>query len=97
MNKKAANIQTLTRLDELEARIQAQFENVAALNLGDVRDTIHDIADQVVEIAQALPAILERIEQIAKWVAEATGNKKPVGAVTEGNVRPVGATPCSCA
>ena len=69
----AANVQTLARLDELHAELIAQADRVAALNIADVRDTIHDIANRIVQIADALPAIIEQIEQIARWIAEYTG------------------------
>ena len=70
----AANMQTLARLDELHAELIAQADRVAALNIGDVRDTIHDIANRIVQIADALPAIIEQIEQIARWIADYTGH-----------------------
>ena len=77
MNKKAANIQTLTRLDQLEAQVTAAAE-AQSLTISDVRDTIHAIADQVVEIAKALPAIIEKIDQIARWVAANTEPAPPL-------------------
>ena len=73
----AANIQTLARLDELHAELIAQADRIAALNISDVRDTVHDIANKIVAIADALPAIIARIEEIARWVAEATEHAQP--------------------
>ena len=82
----AANMQTLARLDELHAELIAQADRVAALNITDVRDTIHDIANRIVQIADALPGIIARIEEIARWIAEYTG--KPVVAISAPGNRP---------
>jgi len=72
----AANIHILARLDDIEAEIQAvqslSSGDAAALTFDDVRAAIHRIADQVALIADAIPAIAERLEELARWIASVT-------------------------
>jgi len=78
MNKRAANIQTLVRLDELEAQITGITE-AQSLTIDDVRQTIHRIAEQIAAVADAIPAIAQHLEEIALWVAKVTGQEDPKG------------------
>ena len=69
----AANIHILARLDDIEAQLQAlNGGDAAALTFDDVRATIHRIADQIALIADAIPAIAERLEELARWIASVT-------------------------
>ena len=69
----AANIQILARLDDIEAEIQAlNGGDAQALTFDDLRATIHRIADQSALIADAIPAIAERLEELARWIASVT-------------------------
>ena len=71
----AANIHILARLDEIEAEVQAVGAGLVpaqSLTFDDVRATIHRIAEQIALIADAIPAIAERLEELARWVASVT-------------------------
>jgi methyl-accepting chemotaxis protein len=78
MNKRAANVQTLTRLDEIEAQLTAVTE-AQNLTIDDVRQTIHQIAEQIAAVADAIPAIAARLEEMARWVADVTKPTDPSG------------------
>jgi len=67
----AANIHILARLDEIEAEIQAIL-TPESITFDDVRATIHRIAEQIAMIADAIPAIAERLEELARWIASVT-------------------------
>jgi len=67
MNPKAANLQTLQRIDQLEASLAAD-----RLTVDDVRNTIHQIAAIVVELSQTIPAILAELRSLAELIAKMT-------------------------
>ena len=71
MNKKAANIQTLQRLDQLEAQI-TQAAETEYLTVDDIRNTIHQVADIVVELSKTIPAILAELKALAELIAKMT-------------------------
>ncbi len=76
MNPKAANVQTLTRLDAIEAQVKAASE-AQSLTISDVRDTIHSIAAFIADLSQTLPAILEELQAMAALIAKLTEPAKP--------------------
>ena len=76
MKQTAANAQTLTRIAELEARMQATAD-VQGLTVDDIRQTIHQVADMVVQISETLPAILEELKALAAIIATLTERDKP--------------------
>ena len=71
MNKKAANLQTLGRLDQLEAQITRLDEN-RTITIDDIRNTIHQVADIVVELSQTIPAILAELKSLADLIGKMT-------------------------
>ena len=71
MNKKAANIQTLQRLDQLEQQI-TQANEAEYITVDDIRNTIHQVADIVVELSKTIPAILAELKALAELIAKMT-------------------------
>ena len=71
MKQTAANAQTLLKIAELEARMQATAD-VQGLTVDDIRQTIHQVADMVVQISETLPAILEELKALAAIIATLT-------------------------
>ena len=76
MNKKAANIQTLARLDALEADLKTA-QTAQTITVDDIRNTIHQIADMIVQVSEAIPVILADIKALADLVAKMTTPDEP--------------------
>ena len=72
MNPKAANVQTLQRLDQLEASLATD-----RLTVDDIRNTIHQVAAIVVELSQTIPAILAELRSLAELIAKMTAPEEP--------------------
>jgi methyl-accepting chemotaxis protein len=89
MNKKAANIQTLTKIAELEDQVKT-IGAMQGITINDIRETIHQIAEQIALIADAIPAIAARLEELARWIAAATepGEASPVNPFTTELAKP---------
>lgn len=71
MNPKTANIQLLQRLDQLEHQLTQAGEG-QYLTIDDIRNTIHQVADIVVELSKTIPAILAELKTLAELIAKMT-------------------------
>lgn len=78
MNPKTANIQLLQRLDQLEHQL-AQANEGQYLTVDDIRNTIHQVADIVVELSKTIPAILAELKTLAELIAKMTADDPPAG------------------
>ena len=77
MNPKTANIQLLQRLDQLEHQLTQAGEG-QYLTIDDIRNTIHQVADIVVELSKTIPAILAELKSLAELIAKMTSEASPV-------------------
>lgn len=73
MNPKTANIQLLQRLDQLEHQLTQAGEG-QYLTIDDIRNTIHQVADIVVELSKTIPAILAELKTLAELIARMTSD-----------------------
>ena len=71
MNPKQANAQTLNRLDTLEAELKAAAQ-AQSITVEDVKNTIHQIMDILVDVAEAVPVIMADIKRLADLIAKMT-------------------------
>ncbi len=65
MNPKQANIQTLARLDALEAELKAASQ-AQGISVDDVKNTIHQIMEILIDVAEAVPVIMADIKRLAR-------------------------------
>ena len=85
MNPKQANVQTLTRLDALQAELKAASE-AQSITVDDIKNTIHQIMEILVDVAEAMPVIMADIKALADLIAKMTSAAIPAsnaGTTTE--------------
>jgi hypothetical protein len=76
MNPKQANVQTLTRLDALQAELKAASE-AQSITVDDIKNTIHQIMEILIDVAEAMPVIMADIKALADLIAKMTSAATP--------------------
>ena len=71
MNPKQANVQTLARLDTLEAELKAASQ-AQSITVDDIKNTIHQIMTILIDVAEAMPVIMADIKALADLIAKMT-------------------------
>ena len=85
MNPKQANVQTLNRLDALQAELKAASE-AQSITVDDIKNTIHQIMEILIDVAEAMPVIMADIKALADLIAKMTSAAIPAsnaGTTTE--------------
>jgi len=86
MNPKQANLQTLNRLDTLEAELKATSQ-AQGITVDDIKNTIHQIMEILVDVAEAIPVIMADIKALAELIAKMTVPASEAG-TSEADIKP---------